>query len=164
MKKPQWAEQWTEDDRQASIFRGVALGGGAEKYGAGVNSDEAQDFLNALWQKFKATGIATPDVTWITESLPSEVEAWVDIELRSKFPAPNGRPVWIDTPDWRFHNGEPMLYLGCVVSDMRNTDETKSKRYVYLFEGKSRSDLGGHEVVYKMSIQDSNSVGSSHYG
>lgn len=155
--------QWTEDEKYAMCFCGVAINV-AEAYAASVNTAEADGFVKGLWQKFKEAGVAQPDTTWITESPPTSVDEWLDNELRQKFPAPNGKPIWAQLPDWRFHNGEPMVYLGCVVSDMRNIDETKSKRYVYLFEGKTPSDLGGHEVVYKMSIQDSNSVGSSHYG
>jgi hypothetical protein len=70
----------------------------ANKCGASVNSKEAEEFFNSFLEKYSG------DI--------ANLKSWLVEEITPYFIALTKRPNWIQSPEWPFENGKPMIFAG----------------------------------------------------
>ena len=72
------------DERRSKILFSVALGKRASKFGASVHTPEADEYVNAAWLAFLASGLPMPEVSWV-KVVPGLVADWIDQCLEHDF-------------------------------------------------------------------------------
>jgi len=78
----------------------------------------------------------------------TEFEQWLDREIPLKFPALNKRPLWLQSREWPFANGLPMVFVGQIDIGVENTPDFRKYFHdytsFYLFMPQGR---GHFEVI-----------------
>ena len=83
-------------DKEAVVFRGTIHKIAETEFGASVTHELAE----ALHDK------------WTSQGSPVDPGEWIRTEISQIFPVVDARPRWNGEPDWQYHEGKPMLFLG----------------------------------------------------
>lgn len=153
------------DERRSKILFSVALGKRASKFGASVHTPEADEYVNAAWLAFLASGLPMPEVSWV-KVVPGLVADWIDQCLEHDFVSVGTSPNWLDEPTWRFEGKNPMRFVGCIEHPVGFEEEARGQidtRALYLFEGETQDTSGMTRLVYKLVAQESGSPGTAYY-
>lgn len=87
-----------EDATEDEIMLMLLVEEVANKCGASINSIEAEEFFNSFLEKYSG------DI--------ANLKSWLTEEITPYFIALTKRPIWIQSPDWPFENGKPMIFAG----------------------------------------------------
>jgi len=74
------------------------------KYGADVDRTQ-DDFFNDLLSKYDG------------ELTAEALTEWLDTEIPKHFRVFDERPIWIQDPQWLYHDGRPMIFVGQILLD-----------------------------------------------
>jgi hypothetical protein len=114
----------------AGIFRSALFSFIREFCNAGPN----QMFADVMFERFLAEA-------------PADRTAWFNSKVRPLFIHMVSAPLWVDEPDWCYHDGIPMEFMHQFIDDNATT--------FYVFRGIHPSPYGGTQSFYKMSAQRS---------
>jgi hypothetical protein len=74
-----------------------------------------------------------------------DIANWLRAQIPDLFRVVGDRPHWIQEPDWPFHDGEPMIFLGQV--DVNVNDQPPEERIyhddtsLYLFKARHGKEI-----------------------
>lgn len=77
-----------------------------------------------------------------------QLRAWLEERLPQHYVALKKRPHWIQSPDWPFHGGQPMIFVGQI--DVKVTDGSIAEKHFhdhtsfYVFMS---ATVAHHEVI-----------------
>jgi hypothetical protein len=96
----------------------------------------SEEFFRALLADYKG------------DETPEQVRKWLDDEMASNFIVFDKRPEWIQSAEWPFRDGKPMIFVGQL--DVRRSASDVTRRFIhddtsyYLFTPQEKGPL---EVV-----------------
>jgi len=141
------------------LFSSVVTAVAAKKYKVGTSHEEAQYFVQGLFDEYMSQGLEAPTLEWI-DAAPKQARSWINSRLANSFRCYGSSPKWLDEPSWRFLGNTPMDFVhqfeveGCSKGDQYEGVMT------YVFFGRTECKDGGWELVVKLIHQDKNEPGS----
>ncbi|MCG8708045.1 hypothetical protein JHU04_001246 [Brenneria sp. 4F2] len=135
----------------------------AEKnYAAGVGHEEAKLFVEKIFNLYKESGLATPNINWI-DKVPANVKAWMKDALGNELHYMKEPPGWLHEASWRFINEEPMIFISQVefIDNEVMDNNLFTDDVLYTFAGRKKTNDGWSFVV-KMVKQSKNTIGTTY--
>ena len=116
----------------------------ANRFGASVEGDDAEDFVNLTYEQYIAAG------------KPNNLVSWLRERLGDAFLSVNESPVWVEAePSWAFYDGRPMVFI--TQSELLENEVTRNVlgygQVLYLFGIRVPTPCGDFTLEYKTVTQ-----------
>lgn len=147
---------------QEYIIFSSALSDVAQKnYAAGVAHEEAEQFVNKIFNLYKQSGLPMPNIDWI-HKVPAHVKKWMKTILGKELHYMTDRPIWLHEESWRFISEKPMIFISQVefVNNETMDNNLSTDDVLYIFAGREETN-DGWELIIKIVKQSKQSVGTT---
>lgn len=130
-------------DKEKIRFKGKLISA-ALRLNASVSDAGARDFVDQIYEEWRATGLPLEEST-----------DWLGSRLAEVFVSYNAPPVWVeDEPAWPFHQGKAMIFLCQITMDDGpfSASALSPGETIYVFAARQPVDRG-FKMIYRVVSQ-----------